>query len=132
MTEAISTRGLRAVSPAWRAALIGTLAALPATVLIDRLPNGEATIGAGIMVIGAAIAGVVAEGTKESGAAGIRAGFLGGVIDILVLGVTIDPAVIRQPNQLPFLMLAVLAVLCVWPLFGLAFGRLGGWIKRSI
>ena len=112
--------------------MMGTLVSLPATILIDRLPNAEATLGAGIMVLGAAIAGVIAEEAEASGAAGIRAGFLGGTMEILVFTVSLELTVIWQPNQLPFLMLTILAVLCVWPSFGWAFGRLGGWIKRTV
>lgn len=126
------TRLLDRVSPPWRAATIGVLASLPATVLLNWLPNSEANVAGGAMIVGAAIAGAVADGRDESAAAGARAGFLGGVIAVVVFAIEAGPTVLRPTTQIPFFAFAVAGVLCVSPLFGWLFGRLGGGIRERI
>ena len=44
----------------WQVAILGTIASLPATIVIDWLPNSEATVGGGVMIVGALIAGGIA------------------------------------------------------------------------
>lgn len=126
------TRLFYRVSPSWRAAAIGVLASLPATVLINWLPDSEVNVAGGAMIVGAAIAGTVADDRDESAAAGARAGFLGGVIAVLVLAVEAGATVLRPTTQIPFLAFSVAAILCVSPLFGWVFGHLGGWVRERI
>jgi len=60
----------------WRPAILGTIAALPATIIINWLPNSEATIGGGVMMVGSLIAGAVAANRSiKPGAAGLVVGF---------------------------------------------------------
>ena len=120
------------LSSSWRTATLGVLASLPATVLLNWLPNSEANVAGGVMIVGAAIAGALADGPDESAAAGARAGFIGGVIAVLVLAIEAGPTVLGPTTQVPFLIFSVAAVLCVSPLFGWVFGRLGGWIRERI
>ncbi len=69
----------------WRAAILGTIAALPATIILNWFPNVEATIGGGVMIVGSLIAGAVAANrSTKPGAAGVRGGFLGGVSAVAV------------------------------------------------
>ncbi|WP_161612587.1 DUF5518 domain-containing protein [Halorubrum tebenquichense] len=127
-----SARRLSSVSPSWRAAIIGVLASLPATVLINRFPNSEATVGAGAVLVGGAIAGAVANGPEDAGAAGARAGFLGGVTETLVFLIGEGPTVLRPRTQIPFFVFAVVMILCASPLLGWVFGRLGGRISAVV
>ncbi|WP_313692942.1 DUF5518 domain-containing protein [Halorarum halobium] len=81
---------LRTTPSAWRFALIGAVASLPIAAMINWLPNSEATIGGGIMVIGAFIAGGIAViRSRDPDDVGFRAGFLGGVVAVLTLIVTV-------------------------------------------
>src|SRR6056297_117919 len=117
---------LRSLSPAWRFALIGVAASLPATAVLNWLPNSQATIGGSGMIVGAFIAGAIATTrSTDSGAAGLRAGFLGGVIGLLTFVVTIDTAAAWPVSRILFWAFAGIAVLCITPLFGLRFGCLG-------
>ncbi len=62
----------------WRAAILGTIAALPTAVIINWLPNSEASIGGGVMLFGSIIAGAIAANRSvKPSAAGLRGGFLG-------------------------------------------------------
>ncbi len=127
------------VSPAWRAAVVGALASLPVVALLDRLPDSEATVGGGVMVVGAFVAGAVAAvRATDPNAAGLRAGFLGGVLAVLVEAVAVAtaPAGLTAAawplSRVAFGALAVGAVLGVAPVFGLVCGRAGGWVARAV
>ncbi|QAU14109.1 hypothetical protein EKH57_16200 [Halorubrum sp. BOL3-1] len=84
------------------------------------------------MLAGPAIAGAVANGPEESAAAGVRAGFLGGVIEVLVFVISEGPTILRPTSQIPFLAFAVVMILCTSPLLGWVFGRLGGRISEVV
>lgn len=81
---------LQTVPSAWRFALIGALASLPVAAIINLLPNSETTISGGVVIIGAFIAGVIAAlRVTDPDAAGLRAGFLGGVLEVCSFIVTV-------------------------------------------
>jgi hypothetical protein len=121
------------ISQVWRAAILGTMAALPATALINWLPNSEATVGGGVMVIGSLIAGAVAaNGSVEPSAAGLRAGLLGGLSAVAVFILTEATTVPWSLNTIVFFLIAVVMLLCVSPVFGLVSGRIGGWIANTV
>jgi hypothetical protein len=134
-----STLRVRTLPTAWRSALVGAVASFPVAAVVNRLPNSEATIGGGIMTIGAFIAGAVAAlRSGDPGAAGLRAGFLGGVLAVLAFVATVvGPAVggttaVWPPSRVVFYVLAGGLVLCVAPVFGLGFGRVGGWVVTTV
>lgn len=117
----------------WYVAILGTVAALPATVVIDWLPNSEATVGGGVMVVGALIAGgIAANRSVEPSAAGLRAGFLGGLIAVAVFIFTEGATVAWSLNTFVFFLIAVVMLLCFSPVFGLLFGRIGGWVADTV
>ena len=121
------------ISRDWRVAILGTIAALPATVVIDWLPNSEATVGGGVTVVGALIAGGIAVNRSiEPSAAGLRAGFLGGVIAVFVFVLTEGTTVAWSLNTVVFFLIAVVMLLCLSPVFGLIFGRIGGWVTHAV
>jgi len=123
-------------SSAWRFALIGALASLPVTALVNWLPDSEADIAGGIMIFGAFIAGVIAEGrSTRSSAAGLRAGLLGGVIVTLTPVVTVEgrsiDTLMTWPS--PYSLVGLAAVsLVLAALFGVVFGRIGGWVATTV
>lgn len=124
---------IRGLPPAWRFALIGILASLPATAVLHWLPNSQATISGSAMIVGALIAGgVAATRSADSGAAGLRAGFLGGVIGTVTFVVTVDPAAPWPVSRVVFGVFSMAAVLCIAPVFGLGCGRLGGWVANTV
>ncbi|QLG28327.1 DUF5518 domain-containing protein [Halorarum halophilum] len=130
---------LRTAPSTWRFALIGALASLPVAAIVNWLPNSEATVGGGIMVIGAFIAGAIAAvRSTDPDDAGLRAGFLGGVLAVLTLVVTVVSAAVGgtaaawPPSRVLFWVLAIGLVLCVSPVFGLACGRVGGWVADTV
>lgn len=117
----------------WYVSILGAIAALPATVVIDRLPNSEATVGGGVMIVGALIAGgIAATRSMDPSAAGLRAGFLGGLIAVFVFVLTEGATVAWSLNTNVFFLLAVVMVLCLSPVFGLIFGRIGGWVTNTV
>jgi len=121
------------ISRDWRVAILGTIAALPATAVIDWLPNSEATVGGGVTVVGALIAGGIAVNRSiEPSAAGLRAGFLGGVIAVFVFVLTEGTTVAWSLNTVVFFLIAVVMLLCLSPVFGLIFGRIGGWVTHAV
>lgn len=130
----------RAVPSAWRFALIGALASLPVTVLVNWLPNSKADIGGGIMIFGAFIAGVIAAFRSiDPDAAGFRAGLLGGIVGILTpivaaVSSTIETTVIAwpSPSRIAFFVVFSVVVLVLTPLFGLVCGRIGGWVATTV
>ena len=109
------------------------IVALPVTVVINWLPNSEATVGGGVMVVGAIVAGAVAPSRSvKPSAAGLRAGFLGGVTAVCVFLFTEGTTVAWSLNTGVFFLIAVVMLLCLSPVFGLLFGRIGGWIAGTI
>ncbi|MFB9804983.1 DUF5518 domain-containing protein [Haladaptatus pallidirubidus] len=124
---------VRTLSTAWGFALIGALASLPVAAVINWLPNSEATIGGGTMTIGAFIAGVIAViRSADPDAAGLRAGFLDGVLAVLTFIVTVGTAVAWPLSRVVFFVFASGLILCVAPIFGLGFGRVGGWVANTV
>lgn len=117
----------------WRIAILGTIASVPATVVVNWLPNSEATVGGGAMMIGAMIAGALAVSRSvESSAAGLRAGILGGIVAILTFVGTEALAVTWSPSRLMFFIIAGVGILCISPVFGLVSGWVGGRIARAL
>lgn len=121
------------IPQAWRSAILGIIAALPATVVLNWLPNSEANIAGGVMIIGAMVAGAIAVTRAiEPSAAGLRAGFLGGIIAILSFLLTEGMSIIWSANRVMFFILAVGMFVCVAPIFGAIFGKIGGRMATSV
>lgn len=123
---------------AWRFALIGAVVSLPVAAIINQLPNSEATIGGSIIVIGAFTAGVIAAvRSTNPDEAGLRAGFIGGTLAVVTLIVTIVSTAISGTmaawplSRVVFWIFASGLVLCLSPIFGLVFGRVGGWVANT-
>jgi hypothetical protein len=128
-----SPLGIRSLSPAWRFALVGVAASLPAAVVVNWLPNSQATIGGSAMIVGAFIAGAIAPTrSADSGAAGLRAGVIGGAIGLLTFVVRVGTTAAWPASRVLFWAVSGIAVLCIAPLFGLGFGRLGGWVANAV
>ena len=131
---------IRTLSSAWRFALIGALASLPATIILNWLPNSEANLAGGIGIIGGFIAGfIAATRSAEPDAAGFRAGLLGGIIGFLTpivtgVGIVIENTAVAWPSlsRTVFLVGAGAVLLCIAPIFGLVCGRVGGWTATTI
>lgn len=88
---------------AWQIALLATVASLPVTVILNRLPDSGATPGAAVMVVGAFIAGVIAVSRSvDSSAIGIRTGFLGGIVTILTYIITTGITLTWSVSQIAF------------------------------
>jgi hypothetical protein len=129
----VSPPRVHTLPPAWRFALIGALASLPVIALLNLLPNSEATVGGGIMIIGAFIAGVLAAiRSSDPSAAGLRAGFIGGVLGLLIFIVTTGTTATWSLSRVVFIVFASGLVVCVAPLFGFGFGRVGGWVANTV
>lgn len=130
---------VRTPPTAWRYALIGALASLPIIAILNQMPNSEASLGGGIMIFGAFVAGIIAAlRSTDPDAAGIRAGFLGGVLGVLTLVVTVLRTAVSGAAgewSLPRVVFFILAsglVLFVAPIFGLGCGRVGGWVADTV
>jgi hypothetical protein len=79
------------------------------------------------------IAGAVAANRSvESSAAGLRAGFLGGVVAVSGFILTEAMAVAWSLNTIVFFLIAAGILLCLSPVFGLIFGRIGGWAANTV
>lgn len=129
----LSITQVHRVPQIWRIAILGTIAALPATVVINWLPNSELTIGGGVLLVGATIAGAVAgRRSVDPSAAGLRAGFLGGIVTISVFILTDGRTVAWSLNMIVFFLIAVVMFLCISPVFGLISGRIGGWVANYV
>lgn len=129
----LSNAWIRRIPQVWYVAILGTIAALPATAVINWLPNSKSTVSAGVMIVGAMIAGAVAANRSiEPSAAGLRAGFLGGVIAVSVFLLTEATTVTWSLNTIPFFLIAVVMLLCVSPVFGLISGKIGGWVANTV
>ncbi|RDZ62614.1 hypothetical protein C5B90_15705 [Haloferax sp. Atlit-12N] len=129
----VSTPRFRPFSPAWNAALIGVIVSLPVITVVNWLPESESTVGAGMMIFGAFIAGAVAAvRSTDPDAAGLRAGFLGGVLELVIFAVTTGTTAAWPLSRVAFFAFAAGAVLCLASLFGLGCGRVGGWVVRAV
>lgn len=127
---------LRTAPPAWRFALVGALASLPVTALVNWLPDSDADVAGGIMIFGAFIAGAIATvRSSDPDDAGVRAGVLGGVTAVLTpIGAADSPSVdtlIAWPSPYRLVFLIVVALVLA-SLFGLVFGRIGGWVATTV
>jgi hypothetical protein len=121
---------------AWRAALVGALASLPVTALVNWLPDSEADVAGGIMIVGAFIAGgIAARRSTDPATAGLLAGLLGGVVAILTPIVAADSpgieTVIAWPSPSSLVLFAAIALVLA-SMFGLVFGRIGGWVASTV
>jgi hypothetical protein len=124
---------VRSPSPAWRFASVGVLASLPTTVVLNWLPNAQSTVGGSAMFVGALIAGgLAATRSVAPGAAGLRAGFLGGVVGLSIFIIRVDTAAAWPLSSVLYWVFAGVAILCVAPGFGLVFGRIGGWVANAV
>jgi hypothetical protein len=129
----LSNTRIRRIPQVWRIAILGTIAALPATVLINWLPNSEVTVGGGVLLLGAIIAGAIAvTRSVEPSAVGLRAGFLGGIIAVSVFLVTEGTTVAWSLNTIVFFFIAVVMLLCISPVFGLICSRIGAWVANAV
>jgi len=109
------------------------VASVPATAILNWLPNPEATVGGGVMIVGAMIAGAFAiTRSVDPGAAGLRAGLLGGVVAALAFVFTQAVTVTWSVSRLAFFGIAVGFVLCVAPIFGSISGQVGGRIAGAV
>lgn len=123
----------RSLSPAWRFALVGVAASLPAAAIFNWLPDSQATISGSMMIVGSLIAGgLAAARSTDSGAAGLRAGFIGGVVGLLRFVLTIDTTAAWPLSSVLFGVFAGAVVLFVAPAFGLGCGLLGGWVANAV
>jgi hypothetical protein len=119
------------VSPAWRFALAGAVVSVPLTLALDRIPAVSADLAAGIMLLGAAIAGMAAVVySAEPGPAGFRAGLLGVAVAVLGSASTLFQEGASTSETVLFVLFAVVATLFV-PAFGWICGRLGGWLASA-
>lgn len=91
------------------------------------------------MIIGAFIAGVIAAvRVTDPDAAGLRAGFLGGVLGVFSLTVNVvstsssGTAAAWPLYRIVFWVTAIGLGLCVAPVFGLVCGRVGGWVAHTV
>jgi hypothetical protein len=85
------------------------------------------------MIVGALIAGgLAATRSVDSGATGLRAGFLGGVIGLATFVVRVDTLAAWPLSRVAFWIFAGIVVLCVAPAFGLIFGRIGGRLASAV
>jgi hypothetical protein len=124
---------LRRIAPAWRVAILGMVAALPATAVINWLPNSEATVGGGVVIVGSILAGALAANRSvEPSAAGLRAGFLGGMAAVTVFMLTEGATVTWSLTTIVFFLIAVVMLVSMSPVFGLIFGRIGAWVAKTV
>jgi hypothetical protein len=120
-------------------AVVGALASLPVTLLLEWLPDSGATVGGGIMIVGAFLAGAIAttRGVEPS-AVGLRTGALAALVAAAtpvgrVFGdVAAGNAAAWPLPRVAFLAAAGVTVLLVTPLFGLVCARVGGWVAATL
>ncbi|ERG93935.1 DUF5518 domain-containing protein [Haloquadratum walsbyi] len=123
----------RSIPQVWRVAILGVIAALPATVIVNWFPYSEAGIGGGVMIIGSILAGgFAATRSVEPSAAGLRTGFLSGMIALSVFIITEGMTLMRSVSAIVFFLINVVMLLCASPFFGMIFGRVGGWIINAV
>lgn len=119
-------------SQAWQLALLGVAASLPVTALLNWLPNSGATVSAGAVIVGAMIAGALAANRATTPeAAGLRSGFLGGVVAVIEFAVTPGATETWSVFSVAFVGTAIVMVICFSSVFGVVLGHLGGWVANS-
>lgn len=120
-------------SPVWGATLFDALASLPAVAALNWLPNSTATVDSGVPIRGAFVTGATAavRSTNPS-AAGLRTRFLGGVIAAVTGLLTSGAVTTWTLSQVHIVVFTLGFVLVVAPVFGLGFGRLGGWAANAV
>jgi hypothetical protein len=85
------------------------------------------------MIVGALIAGgLAATRSVDAGASGLRAGVLGGIVGLFTFVVTVDASAAWPLAGVLFWVFAGIAVLCIAPVLGLVFGRIGGWMTDAV
>ena len=91
------------------------------------------------MIVGAFIAGVItANRSTDAAAAGVRAGILGGIVGVATFLVTVASDVLSGSSaswpvsRVVFFGFASVLFLFVAPVFGLVFGRVGGWLGNAL
>jgi len=123
----------RSIPPVWRPAIIGTIAALPTTIIINWFPSSEVTIGGGVVLFGSIIAGAIAANRSiKPSAAGLRGGFLGGVSAVALFLLLDGTRLTWTLNLTVFFLIAVVMLLSALLVFGMIFGRIGGWIANTV
>ncbi|GAB3019290.1 DUF5518 domain-containing protein [Natronobiforma cellulositropha] len=116
---------------AWRFALTGFLASLPITAVLYSPPNPIWTTGAGLVLVGPFLAGAVAATySSDPGAAGIRAGFIGGLLTPLELFVPVFLG-LTHPKSLFTIVFTLALAVGIGLLLGLVFGYVGGWVTAT-
>lgn len=117
----------------WKFAVIGAIASLPVTAILNWLPNSEADITGGIMVVGAFIAGAIAAiRSSDPSAAGLRAGIIAVVVESLRFIVIDVPTVMWTLPMVIFWGLGIGVVGFMVCLFGTVFGHIGGWMTNTV
>jgi len=130
-----SSSSRRTLPPSWKFALIGAIASLPVVAVLNWLPDwiGEADIGGGIMILGAFIAGFIATmRSSDPSAAGLRAGFIGALVESAVFAVTAGVIATWSLSRVVFFIFAGALLLILAPAFGFVLGRLGGWTATIV
>ena len=130
-----SSSSRRTLPPSWKFALIGAIASLPVVAVLNWLPDwiGEADIGGGIMILGAFIAGFIATmRSSDPSAAGLRAGFIGALVESAVFAVTAGVTATWSLSRVVFFVFAGALLLILAPAFGFVLGRLGGWTATIV
>jgi len=128
-----STLRNRSVPQVWLITILAAAASIPAGVVINQFPNSEATVGGAVMIIGATIAGLIAATRAVSpGGVGLRAGFLGGVIAVLVSVPSVATMAAWPASRFMFFVFFGGVVVCIASAFGWVFGHIGGWIASAV
>lgn len=130
-----SSVSIRSLSPAWKFALIGTVASIPITIVLNWLPEqiAQADFGAAIFVFGALIAGFVATVySSDPGTAGLLTGFIGAVVGVGTSTVVAGETLTSSLFTAVFFLFGMGLLVVIASLFGLFFGRIGGWLATTI
>jgi hypothetical protein len=103
---------------------------------VNWLPDSDADVAGGIMIVGAFVAGAIAaRRSTDPATAGLLAGLLGGVVAILTPIVAADSpgieSVIAWPSPSSLVPFAAIALVLA-SIFGLVFGRIGGWMATTV
>ncbi|GAA0677538.1 DUF5518 domain-containing protein [Natronoarchaeum mannanilyticum] len=124
---------VEALSATWRFALVGAIASLPVTAVLNLLPDSEATVGGGVMIFGAFIGGAIAAvRSSDPDDVGIRAGFVGAILGLLVFLLTEGTTVTWGLPKAVFFVFGGGLMVFVASLFGMGFGRVGGWTADAV
>ena len=130
-----SSVSIRTLSSAWKFTLVGIGASIPVTIVLNWLPDqiSQADFGATILVFGALIAGFVAKVySSDPGTAGLLTGFIGAVVGISTSTVVAGESITSSLSTIVFFFFATGLLIVVASLFGLFFGRIGGWFANTV